>query len=817
MRIHELEITDVRGIRHIELAPLGENTVIWGPNGSGKSAVVDAIEFLLQGKISRLEGAGTSGISLKKHGPHIDRVAAGTAEVRAVVSVPTIDGAFEIRRSMKDLTLVVPDAEKEKAIQPVLDAASANQYVLARREILEFITAPASDRSASVQALLRLDFLESARKTVVAAANTAGKSFKSAELELQTVRNTLASIAGLAKWDETAVLAAVNKARDHFGAEPVAALSPDAMTAGIAAPKMTKQDAAAVTLSDGVDKLYQEWPDLAAMLRDGASNLVSAATALNEDPAALELLEKHKLIESGLALIPEDGSCPLCGADWPEGQLSTRLAAELTTLKALAEKHAATTAASAAAVSAASAIRGRLDALLPSLRTLGYAESDTVAVWVATLKAYEAAAGEYVESLDAGLLESLKVPALVDDGTCPELLESISKKTRAANPEATPDQKAWGLLSELAAKETLVEEAAVAVDASRDLAARATAVKDAFVTVKNDVLTGLYDSVRDRFVGLYVGLHGEDGEKEFSAELEQEDTGIRFEVDFFERGLHPPHALHSEGHQDSMGICLYLALAEQVNKGVIGITVLDDVVMSVDIGHRKRLCRVLKQEFQETQFIITTHERVWAHQLRFEGVVQSQNLVQFCGWSVDTGPRLNNPDVWKRIDECLAQDDVRGAASYLRGAMEEFFAGACEDLRAKVVYQSTAQYTLGDLLPAAWSAYSKLLKSAKAAAQSWSDQPAFDQLQEVHSVAAQCYAATGAEKWAVNKAIHFDSWFTLGKEDFRDVVRSMQNMCEQFLCSKCGGSIHLALRDHSPVAIRCSCQDISWNLESKSK
>jgi len=817
MRIHELEITDVRGIRHIALAPLGENTVIWGPNGSGKSAVVDAIEFLLQGKISRLEGAGTSGVSLKKHGPHIDRVAAGTAEVRAVVSIPTVDGTFEIRRSMKDLKLVVPDEDKEQAIQPVLNAAAANQYVLARREILEFITAPASDRSAIVQALLRLDFLETARKTAVAAANAAAKSSKSAELELQTIRNTLASVAGLDKWDQAAVLAVANKARAQFGAEPAAVLSPDAMRAGIATPKMTKQDAAAVTLGDAVDKLHQEWPDLMATLRDGASDLVTTASALSEDPAALLLLEKHKLIESGLSLIPEDGSCPLCGADWPEGQLSTRLAAELTALKALAEKRDATTVAAETAISAASRVRGRLDALLPSLRTLGYAESDTVGGWVSALKAYEAAARGYVESLDSELLDSLEVPALASDDAWPEPLESVSKQAREANPEATPDQKAWGLLSEIAAKQTLVDRAAAELAASRDLAARATAVKDAFITAKNDVLTGLYDSVRDRFVGLYVGLHGEDGEEAFRAELEQEDTGIRFEVDFFERGLHPPHALHSEGHQDSMGICLYLALAEQVNKGVIGITVLDDVVMSVDIGHRKRLCRVLKQEFPETQFIITTHERVWAHQLRSEGVVQSPNLVQFCGWSVDTGPRLNNPDVWKRIDECLVQDDVRGAASYLRGAMEEFFAGTCEDLQAKVVYQSTAQYTLGDLLPAAWSAYSRLLKSAKAAAQSWGDQATFDRLQEVHSVAVQCYSATGAEQWAVNKAIHFDSWYTLGQEDFRDVVRSMQNMCEQFLCSKCGGTIHLALSDHRPVAMRCSCQNISWNLESKSK
>ena len=382
MRIHELEITDVRGIRHVVLVPAGENTVVWGPNGSGKSAVVDAIEFLLQGRISRLEGDGTAGISLKKHGPHIDRVDAGTAQVRAVVSVPAIEGTFEIRRTMKDMKLEVPDEEKAQAIQPVLDAASSNQYVLARREILGFITSPASDRAASVQALLRLDFLEDVRKTVVAAANTAGKSLRAAELELQSVRNALASIVGLDAWDEVAVLAVVNEARKKLGAQSLVALSAAKITEGIAPPTITTQDAAAVTLRDAAEKLYGDWPDLAAAVRDRATELVCAAAVLREDPAALHLLGKHDLIETGLALVPEGGTCPLCGATWPEGELAARLSAELSALAALAVKRDAAYAAATSTKSAVAAARGRLDVILPSLRTLGLEESETVDNWV---------------------------------------------------------------------------------------------------------------------------------------------------------------------------------------------------------------------------------------------------------------------------------------------------------------------------------------------------------------------------------------------------------------------------------------------------
>ena len=54
MKLIELEIQNIRGIKQLKLKQNGNNFLIYGPNGSGKSAVVDAIDFLLTGQISRL-------------------------------------------------------------------------------------------------------------------------------------------------------------------------------------------------------------------------------------------------------------------------------------------------------------------------------------------------------------------------------------------------------------------------------------------------------------------------------------------------------------------------------------------------------------------------------------------------------------------------------------------------------------------------------------------------------------------------------------------------------------------------------------------
>ena len=65
---------------------------------------------------------------------------------------------------------------------------------------------------------------------------------------------------------------------------------------------------------------------------------------------------------------------------------------------------------------------------------------------------------------------------------------------------------------------------------------------------------------------------------------------------------------------------------------------LDDVVMSVDAGHRYQFCKLLKTHFPDTQFIITTHDRLWAEQMKSAGLVTAKTSIAFHGWTIDTGP-----------------------------------------------------------------------------------------------------------------------------------------------------------------------------------
>jgi len=116
-------------------------------------------------------------------------------------------------------------------------------------------------------------------------------------------------------------------------------------------------------------------------------------------------------------------------------------------------------------------------------------------------------------------------------------------------------------------------------------------------------------------------LHGDD-EKNFYSKLKSDGAQLDFRVDFYGRGSHHPRTFHSEGHQESMGLCLYLALNKKISEGKVKRVIFDDVVMSIDDNHRRNVCKLLIQHFPDNQFIITTHNKTWARQLNTDGVVR---------------------------------------------------------------------------------------------------------------------------------------------------------------------------------------------------
>jgi hypothetical protein len=300
----------------------------------------------------------------------------------------------------------------------------------------------------------------------------------------------------------------------------------------------------------------------------------------------------------------------------------------------------------------------------------------------------------------------------------------------------------------------------------------AQVIYETYCHVQDELLANLYRTVEQDFSTYYRELNSDD-ESNFRAQLEPSAGKLGLNVDFYGTGMFPPAAYHSEGHQDGMGVCLYLALINRLLGADFRFAALDDVVMSIDSNHRKQFCKLLKSHFPNVQFIITTHDEVWAQQMRYSGLAAKAGIAKFHSWTVDGGPIYEEGDFWDKIDADLAKGKVPAAPARLRQNLELIMTELATNLRGKVTFRLDGRYELGDLLSSVKGAYGKWLSQAAKSANSWNDSSAKSNVDALKTSWATVNLAQESENWALNPAVHFNDWANFTQADWvPHVVRS---------------------------------------------
>lgn len=813
LQIESLHITNFRGIRRLTLDLHRKNFGICGNNGTGKSGVVDAIEFALTGSISRLSGRGTAGLSVKIHGPHVDhRDEPETAKVVLKVYFPDLQKSSTIERDIKSPwePTITPSDPQIKAL--VEEAAAHPELALSRREILKYVLTEPGERSKEVQALLKLDALEKVRAALQTTANASKAELKRYEADVATARTNL--LAGLKVEEVKAevILAATNERRAVLGLTPLTTLGKDtSLKEGVLQAQRRPSVSKTSALSDVIQLrtlLTAADPGL-----DGSRDeTVALLLTLEEQPTLLANLRKQSFLATGLTLI-DDALCPLCDHGWDVEELRVLVR------KKLEEAHAAQSL-QEKLTKATLPIRQALSSIISSTSTCvshcgrlnPLIDTTLAASWSGQLEALRTS----LEGVDA---VSLTKATLQRDWRClPEGLGAWIDSLMLAL-EALPDSSAEEFARDYL---SVAQERLEAYQKARrqealwrtraDLAARAAAT---YAESSRRVLTDVYGEVEADFSRFYQVINRED-EAAFHAKLTPAQGKLTFDVDFYGRGMFPPGAYHSEGHQDGMGLCLYLALMRRILGAQFRLAILDDVLMSVDAGHRKEVCKLLKAEFPDTQFIVTTHDPIWLQHMLAERIVTSKSVVQFRKWTVEDGPLVwNHEEVWAEISRDLQNDDVPGASHTLRRYLEYLSTELSGKLRAKVEFSVSGGYDLGELLAAVVAAWGSLLKKGKEAAQSWGQTDLFEVLKLRHEVFRARLDRSQVEQWAINTTVHYNAWATLQKEDFQPVVDAFKELAECFTCTGCGAFMYVNPPKGTGDSVRCECGTINFNLKKK--
>lgn len=810
MKILQLEIKNIRGIVDLELIPEGENIVIWGPNGSGKSAVVDSIDFLLTGKISRLTGPGTAGLTLKRHGPHIDSTS-NSSYVSALIKFPSLSTPIRIKRNIDLPNEIICDEQYQNDISPYLEMAERGQHVLTRKNILNFITSESSKRAKDIQLILNLNNIELIRKNLVTVRNNLGRNISECKKVVDERKKSLLSVVNIKKYDTDILLSYVNDKRRIFDGKDILEFKSDLLLSKIDHSIENTNSKNYTQVLEKCELLLSITPSIETSL-EISNQIITKNAELNENEGLIKSFNLINLINLGLNSINNTGNCPLCDAIWEDNQLEDHLKSKLSELSSVKIIHDEYLSLQSKLLHNYTTLIDNLLQFVDLLESFDELDSINLEENIIHFKNKTTIINNLTRFSpeDISSLLDMSVIESIND----QLLEFKKNPFLQTDPLQSKNE-AWEILIRLEENLKGLETANKHLETSQLPYNRAVIVHDEFVKSRNLIVQSLYDSIRDQFVGLYRAIHNSD-EDHFTATLEPKKAGIEFEVDFFGRGEFPPHALHSEGHQDSMGLCLYFALSNALTTGFIDLTILDDVVMSVDSEHRREICSIITKYYPKRQFLITTHDKTWAYQLKSSQVVKSKNLFEFFNWNINSGPTITySQDLWEKIDQDLEKRDVNSAAAKLRRSSEAYFASVCDSLKAQIPYNISHRWDLGEYASSSKRQYSTLLKKAINSANSWNNDDLQSSLMELDSVKKQIYKKSEIEQWVINPTVHFTKWANLTPEDFRPVVDAFQDLWGLFSCPQCGNLLSVSFSSGSPVSVKCKCGTYNWNLERK--
>jgi hypothetical protein len=815
IKIESVHIEEVRGIRKLDLE-FGQKTfAISGPNGSGKSGVIDAVEFGLTGQIGRLTGRGTQGLSVSEHGPHVDKTRfPDAAFVRLRVVLTGIGKTATITRKVADPNKpkIEPADADVKAV--LAEIAEHPEIALSRREVLRFILVEPTRRSEEIQTILRLDEVGQTRSVLNTAQNKLQTSFKTATVQVDSARNALMLHLQLSTLRSEDLLDAANKRRSLLGLSTLTELSADTrLDAGLSVAAKPSEFNKGSALRD-----LKAFADAAKGFTELGKAEAAALTAdlqkLDADPALLAALQRRSFVEKGLELL-EGPHCPLCDVPWQDEQhLREHLEAKLVKSEEARKMQESL-------LQNGSRLIGhvvRVAGLITPCQKLAVDQGGTgfaqvLAAWKADLEELKAkfATVDGIREQKGRIAGSwLGTPKAFSKD-----LKGLTEKVEA-QPDQTAKLDAQTFLTTAQLRLGDFREAMRKNKAAEVAAQAAKKSYEIYCDVLEEELNALYDEVQKDFSTFYRAIN-QDDESTFTAKLTPSEGSLGLDVNFYERGLFPPAAYHSEGHQDGMGVCLYLALMKRLFGAQFTFALLDDVVMSVDAGHRYQFCKLLKTHFPDTQFVITTHDRLWAEQMKSAGLVTSKTSIAFHSWTIDSGPLVeSNLEIWDEIAAALAKGKVEAAAAALRHHLEYVSRHLADQIGAAPQFRADGNYELGELLPSVLKRMRELCGKAADAAQSWGNEIAKEAAGKLKSVLSTSSGASNVEQWAVNKALHYSEWANFGRKDFEPVVGSFKDLLGCFSCGKCESWLFVTPRSN-PDSLRCACNAINFNLKPKPK
>ena len=229
-------------------------------------------------------------------------------------------------------------------------------------------------------------------------------------------------------------------------------------------------------------------------------------------------------------------------------------------------------------------------------------------------------------------------------------------------------------------------------------------VHDKRVTFTQGILDGIGQEANRLFQAIHPGENI--GLEQLKMEEERRSSVSQTGVFHGYPGI-PPQAIFSESHLDTLGFCVWLALAKREAPEQT-ILLIDDIFSSVDAAHLSRIIDMLSTEASSfLQVIVATHYRLWWDRCQNAQGIQRVHLGRWC--ATNGIAAQNMPLVTEQLRQLVAQPVLdRQAVSSKAGILLE---SILDDLallyECSLPHNKLNLHTLGALLNGCGKLFSK--------------------------------------------------------------------------------------------------------------
>jgi len=694
LKIKKINIKAFRGIPDLELELEGKSLLLRGENETGKSSIVEAIEFFFTGKVFRLEGI--KGLSLRRHGPH---VSFSSNDVKVVIT-------FDPRNVSLSRTFTSapsPPAPLEGYFQITQKGA----FILRRSQILEFIMSQPAERFRAIGSIIGIEPLDNVELEMMRLRDEVEGKVTSKENENDHLIKELSKVLGKDITNLKDVLPALNEILEKANLPSIKSLDE--------VNKHAEEMLKTVKKAESIDKVAELNEILnITNIPFISQEVVGKLNDINEKVKYL-LQEQPRtklslagLLESGRKVIEQEkmNICPLCERKINRERLLTRIDERLRILRELYNKASEVRKIS---VPVEDNLRGISSKLKSTISKIGSftelsEEKDMLLGKLDFLSSFidkVASAKEIKNEIPIQEFKQQKdeINRIRDSISkkCQQLLENIG-----LSHEEKKVLEVVRLIEQVKSKVKDISKVRSELEAYQKYYVLAEKIYSAFSEIKKAKIQEIYTTIQGDMQNFHSMLHPDGSHKniELTVALGRR-ASTEMKIESFGRKGEDPRALTSEGHLDSLGLCIFLAFVKKFNRGC-PLVILDDVVTTIDANHRNKIAELLLKEFKDYQLIITTHDRIWYEQLiNLQKALNVQNNfvnMEIIRWNVDTGPIISSyKPRWERILGKLGYNDKTGAGNECRIYLEWLLKEICERLEVSIVFKRTGKYTVAEL------------------------------------------------------------------------------------------------------------------------